>query len=270
MYGSASDWVLCFNRHRSTSKPLGPGCAALSSLRDGRGQGRGEGTPPPVAEVDSAQPPTTFPSPSHPPMAALASSVSPTSRLARRSSRTDIRLPRFAPVFCLRLGTLRLRCTLTTRTRPPRRLVPLRPPRRSPRGSLPTADAKAGVRASLRTLGTEGRTQSVRSPSTHSTSDARRSVSFPPFPPGIGHGSHAAWDPHPKLDTHPQTSLSLGCQASGGNTIALQVDSDGNVNYGAIAQQGQRDGKLIQSSYKGPSTSPCFPLNYWTVCRRLR
>ncbi|KPV72312.1 uncharacterized protein RHOBADRAFT_46766 [Rhodotorula graminis WP1] len=37
---------------------------------------------------------------------------------------------------------------------------------------------------------------------------------------------------------------------SSGNTLALQVDADGNVNYGAIAQQGQRNGVHVQSSFK--------------------
>ncbi|KAF9482798.1 pre-mRNA-processing protein 45 [Pholiota conissans] len=39
-------------------------------------------------------------------------------------------------------------------------------------------------------------------------------------------------------------------KASSGNTLALQVDSEGNVRYDAIAQQGQREGKIIQSQFK--------------------
>lgn len=39
-------------------------------------------------------------------------------------------------------------------------------------------------------------------------------------------------------------------QASSGNTLALQVDSEGNVRYDAIALQGQRAGKIIQSQFK--------------------
>ena len=39
-------------------------------------------------------------------------------------------------------------------------------------------------------------------------------------------------------------------QASSGNTLALQVDAEGNVRYDAIAQQGQRPGKIIQSQFK--------------------
>jgi SNW domain-containing protein 1 len=38
--------------------------------------------------------------------------------------------------------------------------------------------------------------------------------------------------------------------ASSGNTLALQVDSEGNVRYDAIAHQGQREGKIIQSQFK--------------------
>ncbi|VDB82892.1 unnamed protein product [Peniophora sp. CBMAI 1063] len=37
---------------------------------------------------------------------------------------------------------------------------------------------------------------------------------------------------------------------SSGNTLALQTDKDGNVRYDAIAQQGQRDGKKVQSQFK--------------------
>ncbi|TDL24985.1 pre-mRNA-processing protein 45 [Rickenella mellea] len=39
-------------------------------------------------------------------------------------------------------------------------------------------------------------------------------------------------------------------KASSGNTLALQVDSEGNVRYDAIALQGQREGKNIQSQFK--------------------
>lgn len=39
-------------------------------------------------------------------------------------------------------------------------------------------------------------------------------------------------------------------QASSGNTLALQVDAEGNVRYDAIAQQGQRAGKIVQSQFK--------------------
>ena len=39
-------------------------------------------------------------------------------------------------------------------------------------------------------------------------------------------------------------------QASSGNTLALQVDSEGNVRYDTIAQQGHAPGKIIQSQFK--------------------
>ena len=39
-------------------------------------------------------------------------------------------------------------------------------------------------------------------------------------------------------------------QTAAGNTLALQVDSEGNVRYDAIAQQGQRAGKIVQSQFK--------------------
>ncbi|KAI0690591.1 SKIP/SNW domain-containing protein [Cytidiella melzeri] len=48
-----------------------------------------------------------------------------------------------------------------------------------------------------------------------------------------------------------QYPLGMGKKkASSGNTLALQVDSEGNVRYDAIAQQGQRAGKIVQSQFK--------------------
>lgn len=44
--------------------------------------------------------------------------------------------------------------------------------------------------------------------------------------------------------------LLTALQASSGNTLALQVDSEGNVRYDAIAHQGQRAGKIVQSQFK--------------------
>ncbi|KAG5637132.1 mRNA splicing protein [Sphagnurus paluster] len=46
-------------------------------------------------------------------------------------------------------------------------------------------------------------------------------------------------------------------KGSSGNTIALQVDSEGNVRYDAIAHQGQRPDKIIQSQFKD-----LVPLHY--------
>ncbi|KAH9950193.1 pre-mRNA-processing protein 45 [Amylocystis lapponica] len=48
-----------------------------------------------------------------------------------------------------------------------------------------------------------------------------------------------------------QYPLDMGKKkASSGNTLALQVDSEGNVRYDVIAQQGQRAGKIVQSQFK--------------------
>ncbi|KAF9072932.1 SKIP/SNW domain-containing protein [Rhodocollybia butyracea] len=48
-----------------------------------------------------------------------------------------------------------------------------------------------------------------------------------------------------------QYPLEMGRKkASSGNTLALQVDSEGNVRYDAIAHQGQRHGKIVQSQFK--------------------
>jgi len=41
-----------------------------------------------------------------------------------------------------------------------------------------------------------------------------------------------------------------GLQTSSGNTLALQVDGEGNVRYDVIALQGHREGKYIQSQFK--------------------
>ncbi|CAL1705673.1 unnamed protein product [Somion occarium] len=48
-----------------------------------------------------------------------------------------------------------------------------------------------------------------------------------------------------------QYPLGLGKKkTAAGNTLALQVDSEGNVRYDAIARQGQRAGKIVQSQFK--------------------
>ncbi|KAI0807707.1 pre-mRNA-processing protein 45 [Fomes fomentarius] len=48
-----------------------------------------------------------------------------------------------------------------------------------------------------------------------------------------------------------QYPLNLGKKkTAAGNTLALQVDSEGNVRYDAIALQGQRTGKYVQSQFK--------------------
>ncbi|KAG5220387.1 mRNA splicing protein [Salix suchowensis] len=53
---------------------------------------------------------------------------------------------------------------------------------------------------------------------------------------------------HRRMTLYP---LEMGKKkASSGNTLALQVDSEGNVRYDAIAHQGQRAGKIVQSQFK--------------------
>ncbi|KNZ78443.1 Pre-mRNA-processing protein 45, partial [Termitomyces sp. J132] len=48
-----------------------------------------------------------------------------------------------------------------------------------------------------------------------------------------------------------QYPLDMGRKkGSSGNTLALQVDNEGNVRYDAIAHQGQRSDKIIQSQFK--------------------
>ncbi|KZT02308.1 pre-mRNA-processing protein 45 [Laetiporus sulphureus 93-53] len=48
-----------------------------------------------------------------------------------------------------------------------------------------------------------------------------------------------------------QYPLDMGKKkTAAGNTLALQVDSEGNVRYDVIAQQGQRPGKIVQSQFK--------------------
>lgn len=45
-------------------------------------------------------------------------------------------------------------------------------------------------------------------------------------------------------------SLTRGFQASTGNTLALQVDSEGQVRYDVIAKRGHRDGSKVQATFK--------------------
>ncbi|KAG8934582.1 mRNA splicing protein [Tulasnella sp. 419] len=48
-----------------------------------------------------------------------------------------------------------------------------------------------------------------------------------------------------------QYPLDMGKKkANAGGTLALQVDGEGNVRYDAIAQQGHRDGRTVQSQFK--------------------
>ncbi|POY76537.1 hypothetical protein BMF94_0378 [Rhodotorula taiwanensis] len=83
-------------------------------------------------------------------------------------------------------------------------------------------------------------------------------VQLPQIPP---YGQRKGWKPKSQADfgdggSYPechcaQYPLELGRKkTAAGNTLALQVDADGNVNYGAIAEQGQRSGVHVQTSFK--------------------
>ncbi|KWU41039.1 hypothetical protein RHOSPDRAFT_30674 [Rhodotorula sp. JG-1b] len=83
-------------------------------------------------------------------------------------------------------------------------------------------------------------------------------VQLPQIPP---YGHRKGWKPKSQLDfgdggSYPechcaQYPLELGRKkTAAGNTLALQVDGDGNVDYGVIAQQGQRSGVHVQTSFK--------------------
>ncbi|KAG6833678.1 mRNA splicing protein [Tephrocybe sp. NHM501043] len=83
-------------------------------------------------------------------------------------------------------------------------------------------------------------------------------TSHPARPP---YGQRKAWKPSTPEDfgdggAFPechiaQYPLEMGRKkGSSGNTLALQVDSEGNVRYDAIAHQGQRPDKIIQSQFK--------------------
>ncbi|KAJ2934932.1 hypothetical protein H1R20_g2153, partial [Candolleomyces eurysporus] len=96
--------------------------------------------------------------------------------------------------------------------------------------------------------------QITRPEATTSQSVIIRTV-VPPY------GQRKGWKPSSQEDfgdggAYPechiaQYPLGLGKKkTAAGNTLALQVDSEGNVRYDAIAHQGQRDGKLVQSQFK--------------------
>ncbi|KAI6005778.1 pre-mRNA-processing protein 45 [Pisolithus albus] len=83
-------------------------------------------------------------------------------------------------------------------------------------------------------------------------------VTRTPIPP---YGRRKGWKPTSQEDfgdggAYPechiaQYPLNLGKKKTqAGNTLALQVDSEGNVRYDAIAHQGQRQGKIVQSQFK--------------------
>ena len=69
---------------------------------------------------------------------------------------------------------------------------------------------------------------------------------MPCRPVSVGHGTKKGVD-LVYLVIHPLCNVSQG---SSGNTLALQVDNEGNVRYDAIAHQGQRPDKIVQSQFK--------------------
>ncbi|KAF9262123.1 pre-mRNA-processing protein 45 [Marasmius fiardii PR-910] len=89
-------------------------------------------------------------------------------------------------------------------------------------------------------------------------SGSQQVIQRPTIPP---YGQRRGWKPTRQEDfgdggSYPecpvaQYPLEMGKKkASSGNTLALQVDSEGNVRYDAIAHQGQRHGKIVQSQFK--------------------
>ncbi|GAA5820280.1 hypothetical protein JCM10212_000397 [Sporobolomyces blumeae] len=104
-------------------------------------------------------------------------------------------------------------------------------------------------------------------------SDAASSSGAPPAAPSTStavlapsvippYGQRKGWNPRDQRDfgdggSYPecpraQYPLEMGRKhkATNGNTLALQVDSEGRVKYDAIAQQGHRSGVHVQSSFK--------------------
>ncbi|TFK54639.1 hypothetical protein OE88DRAFT_1716824 [Heliocybe sulcata] len=92
-------------------------------------------------------------------------------------------------------------------------------------------------------------------PQTQSTSLISTRTVIPPY------GQRAGWKPKTQEDfgdggAYPechvaQYPLDLGKKkTAAGNTLALQVDAEGNVRYDALVQQGQREGKRVQSQFK--------------------
>ncbi|KAF8637416.1 hypothetical protein AX17_002911 [Amanita inopinata Kibby_2008] len=107
--------------------------------------------------------------------------------------------------------------------------------------------------------------QPVNAPALSDAEDAYQSITHsqvattrPVIPP---YGQRKGWKPASQDDygdggAYPechvaQYPLEMGRKkASSGNTLALQVDSEGNVRYDVIAHQGQRAGKIVQSQFK--------------------
>ncbi|EPQ57934.1 hypothetical protein GLOTRDRAFT_114500 [Gloeophyllum trabeum ATCC 11539] len=92
-------------------------------------------------------------------------------------------------------------------------------------------------------------------PQSQSTSLISTRTVIPPY------GQRKGWKPQSQEDfgdggAYPechvaQYPLQMGKKkTAAGNTLALQVDAEGNVRYDAIVHQGQREGKKVQSQFK--------------------
>jgi SNW domain-containing protein 1 len=139
-----------------------------------------------------------------------------------------------------RVGSGRRRSLTLVRLLPLRSLLPT--PRYTPASNQPAASSSSSSSAG---------------PAASSSSTALTTTSAPPY------GHRSTFRPSSQADfgdggAYPecpiaQYPLELGRKKTAGNgkTLALQVDQDGNVDYAAIARQGQREGKNVQSSFKG-------------------
>lgn len=109
-------------------------------------------------------------------------------------------------------------------------------------------------------------TPAAPSPGPSASSTALTTTAVPPY------GHRSGFRPASQADfgdggAYPecpiaQYPLELGRKkaATNGKTLALQVDQEGNVDYAVIARQGQREGKNVQSSFKGASLLSPSPL----------
>ena len=102
----------------------------------------------------------------------------------------------------------------------------------------------------------EPATTTTSSSSANTLQLASSSSHIPPY------GKRTGWKPRSQADfadggAYPechiaQYPLEMGRKKAGtsGNTVALQVDADGNVRYDAIVQQSLRKGQTVQSQFK--------------------
>ncbi|GAA5915711.1 mRNA splicing protein PRP45 [Sporobolomyces salmoneus] len=105
-------------------------------------------------------------------------------------------------------------------------------------------------------------TTSTSISSSSSTPPEQTNALIPQGPVIPPYGQRKGWFPKEQADfgdggSYPechraQYPLEMGRKhkAASGNTLALQVDSEGKVRYDAIAQQGHRKGVSVQSSFK--------------------